>query len=126
MRYFVLASLLFSLMACTPSKDARYYRLHPQALQEALKNCPQSHPKHIACPELVMVADEVNTLAYQLQRDPQGFGNTILKAQAKLAHLLARAIKNDKSSALHAQIVRDKQKIAEYLSIVRWLESPQK
>lgn len=125
MRYFVLIGLFLSLTACV-SDDARYYRLHPKMLQEVLKNCPQSSPKHLTCSELVTIAGEVNSLAYQLQQDPQGFGQTILLAQAKLAQLEADSLKNKTKSDLRAQIVQVKQQVAEYLAIVRWLESPEK
>ena len=126
MRYFLLACLIFSLTACAPPKDARYYRLHPKVLQGVLKNCPKSHPRQIGCAELVRIADEVNTLAYQLQRDPQGFGHTILTLEAKLAQLELDFKKNKTQSGLRLQIVRAKQKIAEYLAIIQWLESPEK
>lgn len=125
MRYFVLACLVFSLAACALSGDAQYYRLHPKMLQAALKNCPQTNPRQITCAELVTIADEVNSLAYQLQRDPQGFGDTILTAQTKLAQLEVDSIKNNTKSNLSGQIEQDKQIIAEYLAIVRWLESPE-
>ena len=125
MRYFVLVCVSFLLVACG-SEDAQYYRLHPQLLQTALKNCPQTSPRQISCDELVKIADEVNQLAYQLQRDPQDFGNIILSAQAKLAKLEADAVNDTTQSDLRAQIVQGKQKIAEYMAIVRWLESPEK
>lgn|SRR3990167_2099858 len=126
MRYFIFVSLALSLIACASSEDVRYYRLHPKALQRALKNCPDSHPRQIACAELIKIADEVNTLAYQLQRDPQGFGNTILTSEAKLAELERDFKKNKAQSGLYTEIAQEKQKIAEYLAIVQWLESPGK
>ncbi len=126
MRYFVLACLVFLLTACASSDNMRYYHLHPKALQVALKNCPQLHPKKTTCAELAHVAREVNFLAYKLQRDPQGFGNSILMAQAKLAQLEADLIRNNTRSDLSMQIVQSKQKIAEYLAVVQWLESPDK
>jgi hypothetical protein len=125
MRYFVVACLVFLLAACA-SHDERYYRLHPKALQEALKNCPQSSPTQITCAELVSIADEMNSFAYQLQREPQAFGKIILSEQVKLAKLEADLLKHKKQSKLRVQIAQSQQIIAEYLAIVRWLESPGK
>ena|SRR3990167_8583565 len=128
MRYFLLVlsiCFIFSLTACS-TKDAQYYRLHPQALQEVLKNCPQFKSPQITCAQLVSVADEVNSLAYQLQRDPQGFGQRILTLQIKLAQLEVDLKKNSRNAHLSVQIEQDKQALAEYLAVVKWLESPEK
>lgn len=124
-KLLLLSGLSLLLLSCSV-KDARYYRLHPMALQNELKNCPETHPKQISCQELAEIAVEVNQLAYQLQRDPQGFGNEILSAQKKLSQQEVAWAKDNNQLDLHRQIQQQKQKIAEYLAIVRWLESPEK
>ena len=127
MRYFrvLVVGGLFLLAACSED-NAQYYRSHPKELQEVIKNCPDVHPKHINCDELAVVAQKVNFLAYQLQRDPQEFGNKILIAQEKLARHEALLKKDKTKSSLFSQIQQEKQQIVEYLAVVKWLESPEK
>jgi len=79
MRYLFLACTLL-LVACSPQNE-RYYRTHPEALQNAIKKCPAHQPSHLSCKQLTGIARITNELAYQLQTNPQTFGQKILALQ---------------------------------------------
>lgn len=124
MNYLLLAGMFMVLTACT-TKDEYYYQTHPQALQEAIKNCPQKPAAHVSCEQLNQVASSINELAYELQVSPQGFGKKILALQNKLAKQQSALHKNPKRSKLIRLTKKSEQRLAEYLAVVRWLESPE-
>ena len=78
------------------------------------------------CDQLAKLANEMNVLAYQLQSNPQEFGNTVLKAQEKLAQLEQQLSQNKNQPGLRTQVQQQKQQVTEYLAVVKWLESPEK
>ncbi len=125
MRILICGLLALFLTACS-SDTEEYYRLHPMKLQEALKNCPQSAPQAMSCDTLAQLASQLNQLAYQLQSNPQGFGETILKSQEQLGRLEVELVHHQSDTALRARVNQEKRKIAEYLAVVKWLESPEK
>src|SRR3990167_5882513 len=83
LRYFFLTAALF-LTSCA-NHDENYYRLHPRKLQEALKQCPQNPSSLVTCEKLKQLAVEISQLAYELQMNPQAFGQKIVVLQHKIA-----------------------------------------
>lgn len=116
--------LLIGLASCTV-KDEHYYRTHPKLVQTAIKECPGKQPAGISCQDLEVIAKRINELAYQLQYNPQGFGNTILKLQQDLAADKLALQKNKEDSALQAAIESKRRALDDHLAIVKWLESPE-
>lgn len=118
--YRLMAILLFfthSIWACL-SHDKSYYNTHPKALQEAMANCPEKSPKKVSCAELKLMAMRVNELVDELRISPQGFGQSILTLQQKMA--LQHA-----DPHLKNEYEKNQQELQERLAIVGWLESPE-
>lgn len=114
--------IALGLTSCT-EKNRHYYQLHPQELQENLKECPQKKPSFLSCAELQSTAEQMNTLAYELQNSPQGFGLKIVSLQELLA-TQHKEFANTKDNSLKNKIIENERVLAEYLAIVKWLESP--
>ena len=79
-KYLVLVLVSLGLVSCV-AKDEQYYLSHPKELQQALKSCPAQTPPNMTCDALQKLGERLNSLAYQLQSSPQGFGNKILSLQ---------------------------------------------
>lgn len=120
MKYIGLSLMLLLLAACH-TKDADYYRVHPQALQAVIEACPQKAPSGLSCDELNQIAAEVNQLAFALQQNPQEFGKQILALQTELASLSEQAA----TPEMQQKIAEKKQRLAMHYAIVTWLESPE-
>ncbi|ASQ45650.1 hypothetical protein [Legionella clemsonensis] len=118
----VCASLF--LTACAVHEES-YYRRNPQALQQAIKDCPNKKPQQMSCEQLTILAEGINQLAYQLQANPQAFGKKILALQETLAKQQAELKANPSQSSLKISIEKNEKELAERLAIVRWLESPE-
>ncbi|EHL29112.1 hypothetical protein [Legionella drancourtii] len=122
-KYLVAILVILGLTSCT-KKDESYYQTHPNELQQAIKTCPQQKPQGLSCDELQTIAGHMNSLAYQLQSSPQGFGIKILALQETIAKQ-QQQLKTERSNAeLQANIKQNKRDLAEYLAVVKWLESP--
>ncbi|CEG60662.1 hypothetical protein [Legionella micdadei] len=119
-----MAFIPLVLVACS-TQDEQYYRTHPQALQEAIKNCPAEQPSRLKCEELAGIATSVNKLAFQLQANPQAFGKKILSLQETLATQQATLKANPNQPELRETVKKTEESLAECLAIVRWLESPE-
>jgi len=63
-------------------------------------------------------------LAYQLQYNPQGFGHKILALQQTIATQQSELTTNN-SPELKTSLAQNKQDLAYYLAVVKWLESPE-
>lgn len=125
---FIRSSLFLGLLcmgfqACSSNNhnNQLYYRLHPDILQKTLEKCPEHSDSAVSCDELNVIAKEVNSLAYELQNDPQGFGKVILTLQQTIAKQEKETSKNN----VEATIEKNKQELASRLAIVKWLESPE-
>lgn len=118
----VLISL--GLVSCV-SYDEQYYRVHPKKLQQALKNCPSEQPQGLTCDQVKQLSTRMNNLAYQLQSNPQGFGNKILSLQETIAKQEIQASTKDASYDVNTSLTQNKQDLADYLAVVKWLESPE-
>lgn len=114
----LLLSVSMSLTGCGP-RDARYYREHPKALQEAIAQCPARAPALVDCEALHQIAIQVNEYVYELRMSPQEFGKTILSLQ----ETIAKQASSDPAD-LKPILDKNKQALRERLAIVNWLESP--
>lgn len=123
-KYLILILGLLGLTSCTV-KDERYYQRHPQALQQAVKLCPNQHPNGMSCQQLMEIANRLNVLGYQLQYNPQRFGIKILSLQQTLADQHNELKKNNSDSQLKDGIDQNKRELADLLAVVKWLESPE-
>ena len=119
---FVAASLWISTAI---AQDAQYYRLHPHALQQALKACPKQSAVRVSCEQLATIASKLNASADQLRSDPQGYGKKILSLQEDIAQQESRLRTTDLTAALQSSLNENKRTLQERLAIVKWLESPE-
>lgn len=124
MKYLFLLCTPLILVACA-TQDENYYRKNPQALQQAVKNCPNKSSSEVSCEQLMKLAENINELAYQLQINPQGFGKKILTLQENLAKQQADLQDNPNQPELRKMIEQNKQQLVERLAVVKWLESPE-
>jgi hypothetical protein len=122
--WFWICVISTVLVACS-TQDENYYRLNPQALQQAIKGCPNKQTGGINCEQLIAVASSVNKLAYQLQINPQEFGKQILFLQQNLAKQRSALHINSDQPELRKIVAESQQQLVERLAIVKWLESPE-
>lgn len=107
------------------SRDQGYFKTHPKALQEALTQCPDKAPKLVECDELQKIAVNINDFVNELRMSPQGYGQTILHLQEKIATQMASLSEASDPSELTASLDKDKQELQERMAVVNWLESPE-
>lgn len=119
----MMALALLGLVSCS-EKNEQYYRSHPKELQQALKTCPAVNPPSMTCDALQELGQSMNSLAYSLQSSPQGFGAKILALQETIAKQ-ELALKNNKDAEGTAALTQNKKQLANYLAVVKWLESPE-
>jgi hypothetical protein len=124
MKKMFLLSFLLILTACA-AKDRNYYKLHPKELQKVLAECPNKQSSTVSCNELAAIAVKTRKLAYDLQIDPQGFGKQILSMQETLAKQKESLKLHPEQPDLEKNIKDNQEQLAEYLAIVKWLESPE-
>ena len=122
-KYFVMALITLGLVSCA-AKDEHYYLSHPKELQQALKSCPYKQPQGLNCDELQKLGEQMNNLAYQLQSSPQGFGSKILSLQELIAKQEMQLNQNS-DTEISTSLAQKKHELAEYLAVVKWLESPE-
>lgn len=123
-KYLVLVIVLLGLTACT-LKDEHYYQTHPKELQQAMKACPTVQPKGLTCEQITDIAARLNTLAYQLQYNPQGFGSKILAMQQTIANQESELSKDRSNKALQSELAKNQHELADHMAVVKWLESPE-
>lgn len=119
----VITLMALGLASCTV-KDESYYRTNPRELQQVIKNCPNEHPAQFSCEQAQALGNRLSTLAYQLQFSPQGFGNKILKLQETIATEELELAKKS-NPALQQTLDENKKDLADYMAVVKWLESPE-
>lgn len=122
-KYLVAILVVFGLTSCM-KKDEHYYQTHPNEVQQAIKNCPEQQPQGMSCNQIQEIAGRMNSLAYQLQQSPQGFGNKILALQQTVAAQEQKLKTDANNKELQASIAQNKHDLEEYLAVVKWLESP--
>lgn len=123
-KYIMVLIMSLGLLSCA-TKDEAYYRTHPKALQEALKTCPDQQPAQVSCQQLQDMGKILNTLVYQLQSNPQAFGSKIIKLQQTIISQENELNLNKTDEDLAANLERNRQKLADSMVIVKWLESPE-
>jgi hypothetical protein len=123
MKYLFMACTLF-LVACS-SRDEYYYLTHPQALQNAVKNCPEKQSSELSCNQLTNIAITTNDLVFQLQTHPQGFGKKILALQETIAKQKINLQTKADQAELKLIFEKNKRLLEQYLAVVKWLESPE-
>ncbi len=119
MKYLLMAFTLL-LVACSKPNE-HYYQTHPQALQAALRECPAKQPSSLSCEQLRAIALTTNEMSIQLQSNPQAFGKKILALQESIAK---QTIETKTNPELNSSLEKNRQLLAQYLAIVKWLESP--
>lgn len=122
--WVLVCAASIALGACS-TRDENYYRLNPQALQQAIKDCPNKQPAQISCEQLAAINSSVHELAYQIQVNPQEFGKKILSMQQDLAKQRNVLQENPNQPELKKMVAENEQHLAERLAIVKWLESPE-
>jgi hypothetical protein len=121
--FILLALCGFSMFSV---KDDRYYRQHPDELQKALILCPKQTDAMLSCDDMVLLAKEINALSYDLQKDPQLFGQKITTLQTLIINQeKSLKLSNTNHDLLKEEISKNKKQLMTLLSIVKWLESPQ-
>lgn len=106
-------------------KNEQYYLSKPKELQKALKACPNQAPQGLSCQQLEQIGDRMNRLAYQLQSNPQAFGNKILALQQTIASQQLELKKNSTNKELQASLAQNQHDLVDFLAVVKWLESPE-
>lgn len=124
-KYLVIILIGLGLSSCT-TKNEQYYQLHPKELQKAIAMCTNHLlPKtSLTCDQLERINNTMNGLAFQLQINPQGFGNKIIKLQQNIATQQIE-INNHSTGQLKDSLEKNKLDLAYYLAVVKWLESPE-
>lgn len=124
-KYLVIILITLGLVSCQFKKDEQYYRSHPSELQSALKLCPNKQPDGLSCQQLEAIGKRMNSLAYQLQYNPQEFGNKILALQQVIAKQQMEIQKKTANAELQDSLEKNQNDLAYYLAVVKWLESPE-
>ncbi len=120
----MIAFITLGLTACS-EKNEQYYRSNPAELQKAIKECPQTQPTGMNCEQIEQLGKRLNNLAYQLQFSPQGFGNKILAIQQAIAKQKLELAADGAKPKLKAALEQNERDLADYLAVVKWLESPE-
>lgn len=124
-KHFILILVLLGLTSCS-TKDEAYYLEHPKELQQVLSTCPLKNPNgQLTCTQLEVLGNKINRLGYELQSSPQGFGKTILALQETIVKQELALQQDNKNQTVSAELAQNKQKLKEYLAVVKWLESPE-
>lgn len=123
-KFIFYALFCVVLLGCSGKNDSQYYRLHPEELQKAIAKCSMASNSAVDCQELKDIAIKINTMAYELNMDPQGFGQKILALQTSLIELKARCKKEPHNIELKELLVKTQRELRQRLAIVKWLEAP--
>jgi hypothetical protein len=123
-KYLVIITFALGLTSCGV-KDEQYYRSNPKELQRSIKKCPEIQPNGFTCPQIQALGNRLNQLAYQLQFNPQEFGNKILALQELIAKQKTEIKANNSNTNLKLSLEKNEDNLADYMAVVKWLESPE-
>ncbi|KTD34110.1 secreted endonuclease [Legionella moravica] len=123
-KYLVMLFMIMGLTACS-ERGENYYRSNPKELQMAIKSCPNKQPEGLTCEQIGQLGSRMNSLAYQLQLNPQAFGNKILALQQTIAKQKLELNDAGTNSELKISLEQNEHDLADYLAVVKWLESPE-
>lgn len=124
MKYLFVAGVTLLLIGCSP-RNENYYQTHPQALQDAIQNCPAKQPTSLSCEQLTRLAVSMNDLVDQLRPNPQAFGRKILVLQQTIASQETELKTKTDQPELKAALEKNQLLLQQYLAVVRWIESPE-
>jgi hypothetical protein len=122
-KYIILVITSLWTVYCVAHTD-RYYRLHPNALQDVISQCSNKQSKGVDCDQLNAIASQVNALAYQLRLDAQGYGKDILALQESIAKQEMTLHDAPNQAEIQKSLIENRQKLEVRLAVVKWLESP--
>lgn len=124
-KYLIILLPLLAAGCNKPVRDVHYYSTHPAELQEAIEDCPDTHPEGISCEQINDCATYANEMISEFHYNRQIFGQKILELQKSL-HELSRELSQHRPHSYHLQENFDIKKMLlnERLAIVKWLESP--
>lgn len=123
-KYLMVILIAIGLTSCG-KKNEHYYQLHPKELQNALKACPNQAPQGLTCQQLDQLGKHMNSLAYELQSNPQAFGSRILTLQQTIANQHLELKRNNDNQELKISLVQNQHDLADCMAVVKWLESPE-
>lgn len=123
-KYLLIIFIALGLASCN-TKNEKYYQTHLKELQQVLKACPNQAPQGLTCQQLEQIGRRMNSLGYELQANPQAFGNKILSLQQTIANQVIELNKNSNNHELQISLAQNQRDLADYLSVVKWLESPE-
>ena len=116
--------IALGLTSCN-EKNEHYYLSHPLELQSALKACPNQQPQGLSCEQIEQIGKRINSLAYQLQTSPQGFGTKIVALQQTIANQKLELKNNPANQELETSLQQNQHDLADFMAVVKWLESPE-
>lgn len=122
-KYLVVVLIALGLTSCS-AKNEQYYLSNPKELKQAIEACPQKKPEGLNCQQITQLGIRVNNLAYQLQANPQAFGNKILSLQQTIAKQQEQLKKDGSNQELKTSLAQNQHDLVEFLAVVKWLESP--
>ncbi len=79
----------------------------------------------MSCDQLTKMMSTLGSLAYQLQASPQGFGQKIIAFQQTIAQQEQELKKGNHSAEIIASLKHNREELDNYMTVVRWLESPE-
>jgi hypothetical protein len=123
-KYFIVVLIAIGLTSCNGGRG-QHYLSNVNALQKALENCPQKSPPGLSCDKVKKIAIRMNDLVYELQSNPQTFGNKILTLQQGITNERIALKQDSNNDELKRSLQKDRQQLADSLTVVKWLESPQ-
>ncbi len=117
-------AILSLYSAISFAHDESYYSVHPKELLQAFNKCPGHQTTTLSCEQLKPIALRLNTLAYELRFDPQGYGQKILDLQESIAAINLTSQHNTLPNESQSVLNVNTKNLNERLAIVKWLESP--
>jgi len=88
-KYCLVLFLVCCLSACGSPKDYNYFMLHPGSIGPIYDRCWVKTKQQVVvsqeCKEVARAARDVKELILEIQRDGQGFGLKIQRAQLRLS-----------------------------------------
>jgi hypothetical protein len=105
-KYLVVILIALGLTSCN-EKNEQYYLSNPKELQNAIKDCPNQPPQGLSCQQVEQLGNRMNSLAHQLQANPQDFGNKILALQQTITSQQVELKKNSANQELNVSLEKN-------------------
>jgi len=117
----IIAALL--LVSCK-EKNQYYFWQHPRELEKVLALCPGVHPEKTTCSELQNIAASMQTFAWHIRMDPQGFGKAILDLQQEINQQEIQMKQSPDEKGLLSALNKNKKQLQQRLVMVKHLQAP--